>query len=95
MRKMSLCLLAFLFVLALGGPSHEALAGGGCPSSKNGKCPVQKKISHKRTDFTAAQRARMMEEARKICKKKYGAPSKVHHIDYIKWSVYCTEPGYN
>ena len=94
MRKMSLCLLTFLLVLALGGPSHEALAGGSCPSSKNGKCPVQKKITHKRPDFTAAQREKMMEEARKICKKKYGAPSRVHHIDYYRWRVYCTEPGH-
>jgi hypothetical protein len=95
MCKMSLCLLTSLFVAAVGVPSHDALAAGSCPSSKNGKCPVQKKkLTHKRSDFTAEQRAKMMEEARKICKKRFGAPSRVHHIDYVKWRVYCTEPGY-
>jgi hypothetical protein len=95
MRKMSLCLLTFLFVVAVGLPSQNALAAGGCPSSKSGKCPVQKKkITHKRSDFSAEQRTKMMEEARKICKKKFGAPSRVYKIDYVKWRVVCTEPGY-
>ena len=96
MRKMSLCLLTFLFVFSVGLPNDGAWAAGSCPSSKNGKCPVQKKkITHKRSDFTAAQRAKMMEEARKICKKRFGAPSRVYKIDYVKWRVVCTEPGYS
>ena len=95
MRKLSLCLLTFLFIVAVGVPNQVAMAAGSCPSSKSGKCPVQKKkITHKRSDFTAAQRAKMMEEAREICKKKYGAPSRVYKIDYVKWRVLCTEPGY-
>ena len=94
-RTMSLCLLAFLFVVAVGMPGHDVAVAGNCPSSKSGKCPVQKKkITHKRSDFTAEQRAKLMEEARKICKKRFGAPSRVYKIDYVKWRVVCTEPGY-
>lgn len=95
MRKMSLCLLTFLFVVAVGAPNYDAVAAGSCPNSKSSKCPVQKKkITHKHSDFTAAQREKMMEEARKICKKRFGAPSRVYKIDYVKWRVICTEPGY-
>ena len=95
MRKMSLCLLTFLFVVVAGAPNYDAVAAGSCPSNNNGKCPVQKKkITHKRSDFTAEQRAKMMEKARKICKERFGAPSRVYKIDYVKWQVICTEPGY-
>ena len=93
MHKMNLCLLSFVFVLTLSQLNHDAVAGS-CPGSKNGKCPVQKKITHKRADFTAEQRAKMMEEALKICQKKYGMPSRVYKLDYYKWTVTCTEPGY-
>jgi hypothetical protein len=51
-------------------------------------------MTHKRSDFTAEQRAKLMEEARKICKKRFGAPSRVYKIDYVQWRVVCTEPGY-
>jgi hypothetical protein len=90
MRKISLCLLTFLFVVAVGAPNNDAVAASSCPSSKNGKCPVQKKkIARKRADFTAAQREKLMEDARKICKKRFGAPTRVYRIDYVKWQVTC------
>lgn len=94
--RISPCLLALIFVIAVAVPSYDSWAAGSCPSSKSGKCPIQKKkITHKRSDFTPAQRAKFMEEARKICKKRFGAPSRVYKIDYVKWRVVCTEPGYN
>lgn len=52
---------------------------------------TKKKISKKRSDFTPEQREKLMEEARKICKKKYGATSTVYRLDYKKWIVICTE----
>jgi hypothetical protein len=93
LRKMGIYLFLFIFILPIVKPDHNAMAGY-CPSSKNGKCPGQKKIIHKRSDFTAERRAKMMEEARKICQKKYGAPSRVYKLDYYKWTVICAEPGY-
>jgi hypothetical protein len=78
MRKFSLCLLSFLFVFSADPAHFEAEAAKG-------------KISHKRSDFTAKQREKMMEEARKLCKKRYGAASTVYKLDYYKWKVICYE----
>lgn len=52
---------------------------------------TKKKISKKRSDFTPEQRKKLMEEARKICKKNYGATSTVYRFEYHKWRVICTE----
>lgn len=77
MHKFSLCLFSVLFFLSAGPAQYDAEAAKG-------------KILHKRSDFTPQQRAKLMEEARKICKKRYGAPSTVYGIDYYKWRVICT-----
>lgn len=90
MQKLSLCLFSLVFILPL-PMLEQAAAAGYCPSSKGGKCPSPRKISHKRSDFTAAQRAKMMEEARKICKRAYGSSSTVYKLDYYKWRVTCNE----
>jgi hypothetical protein len=90
LRKMGIYLFIFIFILPVAMPHHNAMAGY-CPSSKSGKCPVNKKLSHKREDFTTEQRAKMMEEARRICKKAYGAGSTVYQLDYYKWKVICKE----
>lgn len=52
---------------------------------------AKKKISRKRTDFTEAQREKILEEARKICKRRYGAGATVYRLDYYTWSVTCLE----
>ncbi len=52
---------------------------------------AKKKISKKSSDFTPAQRAKLMEEARKICKKRYGAGARVYRLDYYHWKVWCQE----
>jgi ribosomal protein L20 len=93
MRKWGIFLLAFTLVLALGVTNQTASAGS-CPSAKNGKCPTQKKITRKRSDYSAEQRAKMLEEARKVCVKRYGAGARVHKLDYAKWMIICNEPGY-
>ena len=80
---------------ALIASSPPAEASGYCPGQKSGKCPQKKKTPGKsRDDFTAAQREKLMERARDICKKRYGSTSRVYKIDYRKWMVFCTEPGY-
>lgn len=78
MRKSSLCLFSFLFFLSADPAHFDAEAAKG-------------KISHKRSDFTPKQREKMMEEARKLCKKRYGASSTVYKFDYYKWMVICNE----
>lgn len=90
MRKSAMYLSLLLLMLPLPMANNFAEAGY-CPSMKGGKCPTKKKISHKRTDYTAAQREKMMEEARQICKKKYGSASTVYKIDYYKWTIICNE----
>lgn len=90
MRKSSIYLSLLLLVLPIGWSGYDAKAGY-CPSSKNGKCPTQKTAAHKQSDFTAAQRAKMMEDARKLCKKRYGAASTVYKFDYYKWIVICND----
>ena len=87
--------LAVSFAAAmLAAPTTPVHADGNCPSQKNGKCPQANKVTHKRSQYTEAQRAKLMEEARAICTKKFGASSRVHHLDYYNWKVWCTEPGY-
>lgn len=77
MPKLTLCLLSFVFVLAQGAANLDAA--------------TKKKISHKRSEFTAAQREKLMEAARKICKKRHGAMATVYRLDYYKWTVWCRE----
>jgi hypothetical protein len=51
--------------------------------------------NHKgRDEYTTAQRDKMMERAREICRKNYGAPSRVYRIDYKKNMVWCEPPSY-
>jgi hypothetical protein len=51
----------------------------------------KKKVSKKSSDFTPAQREKLMQEARKICKKRYGAGATVYKLDYYHWKVWCLE----
>ncbi len=79
MNKISLCLLSGFLVLALA--SGDVLA-------------AKKKTTHKREDFSAAEREKLLDSARKLCVKRYGATSRIYKFDYHKWTVICTEPGY-
>ncbi len=42
-------------------------------------------------DPTPEQRARMMKEAHRICKAKYGAIARVHHVDWKTRKVWCAQ----
>lgn len=51
--------------------------------------------THKgREAYTPAQREKIMEKARALCRKTYGAPSRVNHIDYRRNTVWCEDPTY-
>lgn len=53
------------------------------------------KGNHKGRDaYTPAQREKFMEEARQLCRKKFGAPSRVYRIDYKKNTVWCEPPSF-
>ena len=91
MRGIVLTLLLIAFSI---GDVASVNAAGYCPSQQNGKCPTPRKISKKRSDYSEQQREKFMEQARGICRKKYGASSRVYKLDYAKWTVICTQPGY-
>jgi hypothetical protein len=85
-------LIVILLMAGMSAASASpAMAAGYCPGKPGGKCPVAKKISKNRSDFSEAQRKKLMESARAVCKKKYGATSRVYQLDYKKWTVICTE----
>lgn len=46
------------------------------------------------TSPSDAERKKMMELARELCRKKYGATSSVYRIDYKRKMVTCMPPGY-
>ncbi len=78
--------LAIIFVLSAGFAVSSVVG-----DIETVAAATKKKISKKRSDFTPEQRNKLMEEARKICKKKYGSTSTVYRLDYYKWIVICTE----
>ena len=43
-----------------------------------------------RSAYTAEQRQKILEEARKICRKRYGAPANVYRIDYASNKIWCS-----
>lgn len=47
--------------------------------------------THKSSDFTPEQKKKLMEQARQICRKRYGAMATVASIDYYHWKVWCRE----
>jgi len=51
----------------------------------------KKSTTRQRSDYTPEQREKMMEEARQICKKRFGAGARVYRIDYAKMMVWCLE----
>lgn len=55
---------------------------------------ASKKTTKKKSDLSSAQREQILEYARALCKKKYGATGKVYRIDYYKKTVWCKLPGY-
>lgn len=42
-----------------------------------------------RSSYTPAQREKILANARKLCRKTYGAPASVYRIDYATNTVWC------
>ena len=50
----------------------------------------KKKVGLKnRSEYTAEQRQKILEAARKGCRKKFGAPATVYRIDYASNKIWC------
>jgi hypothetical protein len=47
-----------------------------------------------RSQYTAAEREKIMERAREICRKYEGGPSRVYKIDYATSRVWCAPASY-
>jgi hypothetical protein len=90
----SIGLIAIVTLASLSLEAYQTEASAGyCPGRPGGKCPAPKKISKSRSDFTPEQRKKLLEDARQVCIREYGASSSVHHFDYKKWRVTCKTPG--
>lgn len=76
-----LCLATSFTLTSFTGGTEEAAAA----------VKKKKKISKKRSDFTPEQREKLMERARQICRKSYGATATVYRLDYYHWKVWCRE----
>ena len=85
----------------------QRYTGGKCkvgqqtpPKLKSGASTRQQtqppaKSNHKGRDvYTPAQREKYMEDARQVCREKFGAPSRVYRIDYKKNLIWCEPPSY-
>ena len=56
--------------------------------------PIPKGNHKGRDEYTPAQREKLMERAREICRENYGAPSRVYRFDYKRNTVWCEPPAY-
>lgn len=89
MIRLSLLALALGFSLVTVAPGFAPSAEA--TEKKTEKKKPEKKAKKKgRNDYTAEERKKIMERARKVCRDSQGAPSRVYRIDYQKMVVYCT-----
>lgn len=101
-----LFLIAWLALPAQASDTCARATGGKCktgqtapPKPKANKAPrkpaePQGSRLKSREQYTAAERNKIMERAREICRKAYGAPSRVYRIDYATSKVWCEPPSY-
>jgi len=83
---------AFVSFLLLCSPGYAA---GYCPNSPGGKCPTAKVTKpDSRSNYSAAQREKMREEFRLLCKKHYGAQSRLVNVDYARRKYTCSDGVY-
>jgi len=75
--------------------SGSALAAGYCPNRPGGKCPSAKVVKpDSSSNYTSEEREKMQEKFRVLCKKKYGAQSKLVSVDYRKRKYICSDGPY-
>lgn len=106
----SIGLIAGMLVLSMAVEASDNCqrhTGGKCKAGENmaPKLPTGA-VTHKATQppakgnhkgrdaYTPAQREKFMEEARRLCRKKFGAPARVYRIDYKKNMVWCEPPSF-
>jgi hypothetical protein len=90
-----LALLALALVIATPGlppPPAEAQTQKKAEKKKAEKKKA-KSPGKGRAGYTAEERKRIQEYARKVCRQEFGASSTVYRIDYKKLRVICNPPG--
>lgn len=91
LKGLTTCVIASCFLYLT---SSFAGAVGYCPSKPGGKCPPKAQANGKsRDEFTPAQRKQIMEEARQLCIRTYGASSSVYRYEWKKRKVICYTAG--
>lgn len=50
-----------------------------------------KKALKNRSQYTPEQREKILEEARRGCKKKFGAAAQLYRVDYATGRIWCTQ----
>jgi hypothetical protein len=88
--------LALTLVMAQPGLSLTTTAFAAETKKKPQKKTQKKKDSSPgkgRSGYSAEERKRIMENARKVCREKTGASATVYRIDYQKMRVWCMPPG--
>ena len=95
MFRLSLFALALAFSAVTLGAAFACFAEAQTQKkAEKKKKPEKVKAKKKgRNDYTAEERKKIMERARKVCRDNQGAPSRVYRIDYQRQLVYCTPPG--
>ena len=81
-RLMLLALLTGGLVFAVALPVEDAAYAATTKKKKGGL--------KDRSAYTAEQRQKILDAARKVCRKKYGAPANVYRIDYGSNRIWCT-----
>lgn len=77
---------------AMGGTCKPGQAAPSKPQGTAARKVAKPAASKGRDGYSADERARFMEDARKLCQKRYGAPSRVYRIDYKRNTVICEGP---
>lgn len=86
----SLCLvLALCLAIPAAAPQPAEAATTNTQKKKAKKAPLGKG----RDGYTAEQRKKMMERARQICRKEFGASATVYDVDFRNLRVRCLPPG--
>jgi hypothetical protein len=92
MLKVLVACFVFLALISESIPAAQAV--GYCPSNPGGKCPNKRNSDGKSRDqFTPEQRKKILEEARQLCIRSYGASSGVYRYEWKKRRVICNTPG--
>ena len=77
----------------MGQTAPTANSKTGAVTHKPGE-PAARNRLKPRNQYTETEREKIMERAREICRKDFGAPSRVYRIDYATSRIWCEPPSY-